>query len=128
MFPRLAGAGLEPAESLVTPDDHIVLNVGRSISPSSSGKSNGTPGEHLLRTDYVKDAQAEASYQLTFSTAQNATGKDCVPYGYENSPVMHYSPYPDHHYTSNAAPVIYVQQNPSAPFFLASQPKAYMPY
>jgi hypothetical protein len=112
----------------VTPCDHIVLNVGRSISPSSLIQSNGTPVGHLLKTDSVMDAQAEASYELTFSIAQNATGKDCVPYGYENSPVRHYSPYPEHHYTSNAAPVIYMQQNPSAPFFLAGQPTAYMPY
>jgi hypothetical protein len=112
----------------VTPCDHVVLNVGRSISPSSQNKSNEVPADRLLRIDSEMDTLAEASYHLTFSTAQNGTGKDCVHYSHENSPVKHYSPFSDHHYTSNTAPVIYVQQNPSVPFFLAGQPTAYMPY
>mmetsp|Transcript_50506 Transcript_50506/g.105497 ORF Transcript_50506/g.105497 Transcript_50506/m.105497 type:complete len:305 (+) Transcript_50506:2318-3232(+) len=118
----------EPAESLVMPCDHVVLNVGRSISPISLSKSDKMSADHLLRTDSEKDALGKASYQLTFSSDQSFAGNDCVPYSYENSPARHYSPFSDHRYTSNTAPVIYVQQNPSAPFFLAGQPAAYMPY
>ena len=127
-FIWFAGVGPEPTEGLEISCDHVVLNVGRSITPTSLSKSNEIPAHHLMRTDSSNDAPSEASYQLTFSTAQNGEGKDCVPYSYENSPVRHYSPFSDHCQTSSTAPVIYVQQNPSAPFFLAGQPTAYMPY
>jgi hypothetical protein len=105
-----------------------VLNVGQSNTPNSFSESNQTV-DPLLTSESVMDAQARTSYQPTFSTAQNGIENDCAPFCYEDLPGRrHYSPFSERNYTSNPAPVIYVQQNPSAPFFLTAQPTAHSPY